>query len=344
MKKGQKSKNILFISRLYYPHIGGVEKHIEKISNLLVKKGYRVTVVCEQHDRNLSNNEKIDGVSIIRIPVSASDKNKKFEIWKWMLMNKDFIKKFDIIHIHDVFFWIFPLCPILDRKKVFITFHGYEKYPVSLSSKLQKKLAFIYCTNSIIVGEYINRWFSLDSRVIIYGAADVPKKSSIRINADKSAVFFGRLDNTTGIKEYYNAYLRLTKKYKDFKFTVIGNGDFPSKMRKLSISPFKSNIKEEIMSNRFVFVSGYLSMIEAMIQKRLVFALYNNPLKKDYLLNSPFSKYAEVCSSSGEIADRVEFYLQNPKIESEKTRAAYEWASKQTWEKLLSVYLKLWKI
>lgn len=344
MKKDKKNKNILFLSRLYYPHIGGVEKHIAQISEILIKEDYEVTVVCEQHDKKLKTKEQINGINIIRIPINSSEKNKKFHIWKWVLKNRKFIKSFDIVHIHDIFYWILPLLVYLDRKKIFITFHGYESYPIKHFSKIQKKIAVKYCSGSICIGEFINKWYEITSSAVIYGAVEKSKITPKMANKQFSAVFFGRLDAQTGIKEYYKSFLLLKKKYKSFIFRVVGEGEYKSKLNKINISPFKSDISTYIQNSRFIFVSRYLSMLEAMVEKRLVIAVYTDPIKQDYLVGSPFSKYVEVCSSTKEIVSRVKYFVENPKEEKRKVEKAYRWAAKQSWKNAAKTYKTIWKI
>lgn len=344
MKKGKKRKRILFLARLYDPHIGGVEKHVKKISGLLMEEGDMVTVLCEQHNKKLKTNEKIDGISVIRIPISSSEKNKKFGIWKWVIKNRKFFNEFDIIHIHDVFYWIAPLLPYLDKKRVFVTFHGYEGYPVRLISKIQKKITEKYCNGSICVGDYIKKWYGIGSNAVIYGGVDMPQKIPVKAKNQRSAVFFGRLDVQTGIKEYYKAFLNLKGEYRDFSLEIVGEGKYARQIKKLSISPFKSDVSKYVQNNRFIFVSRYLSMLEAMVEKRLVIAVCDDPIKRDYLIDSPFSKYVDICNSSKEIENRVRYYMDNPQAEEERIGKAYSWAKKQTWQKVTDCYLKLWGI
>jgi len=343
MKKVKNRKKILFLSRLYYPHIGGVEKHVAEVSKILVKKGFSVTVICEQYDKKLKTKEQINKVEVLRIPISLSDKNKKFEIWKWVLRNRKFIKSFDIVHIHDVFFWIMPILFYLDRKKIFITFHGYESYPLMTSSKIQKKFAAKYCKGSIAVGDFINKWYGIASNAVMYGGVNRPKKSSAKPKIQNSAVFFGRLDNQTGIKEYYNAYLRLKRTYENFSFQVVGEGEYAPKLKGLFISPFKSDISKYIQDSRFIFVSRYLSMLEAMVEKRLVFAVYSDPIKRDYLINSPFKNHLEICSSGDEIYEKVKYYLEHPREERKLIESGYKFAKKLTWESVVRDYINLWE-
>lgn len=344
MKNDIGEKRILFLTRLYLPHIGGVEKHISKVSDFLRKKGHSVTIICEQDDKNLKTMELIGDIKIIRIPILLSEKNKKIEIWRWVIKNRKLFKDSDVVHIHDVFYWIIPLIFSLDRRKIYMTFHGYEGYPVRLSSKIQKKIASVYCSGTIMVGDFIKKWYKLSSNAVIYGGVNISRIDTNEANRSLTAVFFGRLDHQTGIKEYYEAFQMIKKKHRNFKFEAIGEGEYKSRLTNISISPFKSRVDEYVQNAQFVFVSGYLSMLEAMSYKKIVISVYTNPLKKDYLLDSPFRKHAVICASAKEIAAKVEYYLEHPEEEKKITDAAFSWAKKQTWKKIADVYLKLWQI
>lgn len=47
----KQSTSILFLVRLYHPHIGGVEKHVETIAKLLINKGFSITILTEQFEQ-----------------------------------------------------------------------------------------------------------------------------------------------------------------------------------------------------------------------------------------------------------------------------------------------------
>src|ERR1700760_3347309 len=97
--------NIVFFTRLFYPHIGGVEKHVMEISKILIKNGHDVTVITEKYAQELKTKEKIEGIHVYRISVGGEDWYKKFRIWQELFRIRTIIKNADIIHCHDVFFW-----------------------------------------------------------------------------------------------------------------------------------------------------------------------------------------------------------------------------------------------
>ena len=158
---------ILMMCRLYCPHVGGVEKHVQKISQSLSLRGHRITIVCEKHDPQLPDFEAKRGVEIYRI--WGSD---KWAIWKWWLQHLNLIKDADIIHIHDVFFWFLPFRLPFWHKKVYMTFHGWEGiYPVPWRNKLQHKIAEKLSRGNICVGSYLTKWYGTKPDFITYGAA-----------------------------------------------------------------------------------------------------------------------------------------------------------------------------
>ena len=43
-----KKVRILFLTRSFYPSIGGVEKHILELSKVLIAKGHKISVITEK--------------------------------------------------------------------------------------------------------------------------------------------------------------------------------------------------------------------------------------------------------------------------------------------------------
>ena len=81
-----------------------------------------------------------------------------------------------------------------------------------------------------------------------------------------------------------------------------------------------------------------------MAAKKLVFAVYDNPVKQDYLEMSPFAKWIVAENSPKILAEKVGYYLKHPEEEKKLVEEGYNWASRQTWDKVVSLYLKLWGI
>src|SRR3990167_8554294 len=335
--------NILFFSRRFYPHIGGVEKHVLEISRNLINKGHKVIVVTEQHARNSKIQENIEGIDVFRIPNLSEGWFKKIQIWNWFWANRKLIKNADIVHCHDVFFWYLPFKFIFPFKKIFTTFHGYEGYPLTSKDILVHKISEKLSMGNICIGDFIKKWYGTKPTFVSYGGVNKVKSEKLKVKSSEGAVFIGRLDEQTGIITYVKAVEIIKKKIPNFDFLIIGDGKLKTEIsEKIKILKPRSNAEEYFRKYSFAFVSRYLSILEAMAAKRLVFAVYDNPLKEDYLRITPCASYMIICLTSDELASQVLYYLKHSKEEKVKIDQAYKWVKKQTWENVIRLYLKLW--
>lgn len=337
--------NILFFSRLFNPHIGGVEKHVLEISKLLIKKSHKVIVVTEQDSVKTKPTEVFEGITIYRMPRFSNGKFKKFVIWKWLLSHYQLMREADIIHCHDVFFWYLPFRFLFPFKKIYTTFHGYESYPLESKDIFIRKISEKLSNGNICIGHFIKKWYGTKPNFVAYGGVNLPNSQMSEIESHGGAVFIGRLDEQTGVLTYAEAVEIIRKKIKNFNFLVIGDGNLKNKIGKeIKVLNSENNASEYFKNYDFAFVSRYLSMMEAMAAKRLVFAVYDNPLKEDYLRFAPFSKFITISNSSSELVSKISYYLDNPKVKEKMIDRAYSWVKKHTWEEMTNTYLKLWKI
>ncbi|GDX61908.1 glycosyl transferase [Candidatus Levyibacteriota bacterium] len=340
---------IVFFCRLFYPHIGGVEKHVMEIAKRLVSLGNKLIIITESSLEVYSEGNKpilfeiIDNIEVYRIPVEKNESSKKWIIWRWMWKNKQIWHNADILHFHDVFFWYLPFRLLNLSKNAYITFHGYEGYPLKKKAVLIRKLAEILTNGNICIGDFIKKWYGTKSTYVSYGAVNISKEKKVHQPSPFSALFYGRLDNQTGITIYDAAMIIINKKYPQFSLTIIGDGPLRDKIDdKIRRFGYQINISEYLKNNRFVFISSYLSILEALAAKRLVFAVYDNPIKKDYLEMAPFASFIIIENSHQKLAEKVAFFIKNPTLEAYKIEEGYKWVKNQTWDSVVKLYLKLW--
>ena len=337
---------ILFFSRLFYPHIGGVEKHVLELSKILIKKGHKVIVITESFanyaiEKNVIN-FKFKGINIYTINNGEEDWFKKFRVWKNLWQLKNLINKADVIHCHDVFFWYLPFRFLFRRKPVFVTFHGYESFPIKKRAIFVRKISEKLSFGNICIGDFIQKWYGTKPDAVSYGAVDVKKSKGGK--GDLSALFIGRLDEQTGIIDYLEAFKKIKKKYPNFELLVCGDGKYKVlTAKKTMVLGFKKNPEKYFENYRFAFVSRYLSILEALGAKRLVFALYDNPVKEDYLKMAPFAKFIVIEKDPVKLAERVLYYLKHPNEESKLITQGYNWVVRQSWNALAEKYLSLWE-
>lgn len=360
-------KNVIFLARLYYPHIGGVEKHVEKLSDSLVAKGYKVTIITEKYGKNLKTTELYRGVQVVRIPVSKSEFLKKFSIWIGLLKYLPLMLAADVIHCHDVFFWVLPYRLILPFKKIYTTFHGYEGNSLpTIRAVVMHRVAAWFSNGNLTIGSFYKKWYGTLASETSYGAAELiseePKQSFLtgkRSRNELSArnrqvlkiLYVGRLEEEAGILVYLESLKQMSNKNTLFKLFVLGNGTLlkfceqyaRKNIINVQFKGFEPNADKYISNFDVCFVSRYLGIIEALAQGKPVFAVYNNEIKKDYLIKTPFANFITICKSAEELTNELLSYEKNPAEYNKITYKGYEWAKKQTWEVMTRKYLRLWR-
>src|SRR3990167_4009877 len=347
---------ILFFSRLFYPHIGGVEKHILEISKLLVGKGHSVTVLTEKFEKDLLDADEIDGIKILRIDAGNDNFFKKFRIWKSLFKYRELIKKSDIVHTHDVFFWYLPFRFLYPSKKIFTTFHGYEgnKIP-GFKAKFMHKIAEKLSKGNICVGDFLKKWYGTKPDYVTYGAVSGIQNSKVKsqkYNSKFKILFIGRLEEETGIMDYLSALKILEKKRYKFNLIVLGDGSLRKKAEDFCLENqidvhfmgFIKDINQYIGNSDFVFVSRYLGILEALVLKKFIFAHYNNKIKEDYLKMSPFSKFISISKNSEELVKQINVFLKDKEKKNQMVGGGFNWVISQTWKEVLKVYSKLWRL
>ena len=136
----------------------------------------------------------------------------------------------------------------------------------------------------------------------------------------------------------------LKKKFPKFTLLVVGDGEQKKLVeKKVKTTGFQNNPEKLFDRYHFAFVSRYLSILEAFVAKRPVIAVYDNPVKEDYLRMAPYAKWIIIEKEPAMIAKRIEELLANPEKEKKMVESAYRWVKKQSWEEMVKVYLKLWR-
>lgn len=331
------SVNILFITRLYNPHIGGIEKVVENISLCLIKKNHFVEVITSKHDSNLKTKENIKGVYILRINCPRIKIIGLICIWTQMLMLLPKILKSDIVHIHDVFLWYLPIKILLPFKKVYVTFHGWEGRKITINSLFQKKFACYLSTKIMLVGKYLERLYGIKGDYITYGAVRENKQLVSKTN--KSLVYLGRLDKSTDLP----IVIKILKEYKSkYQITFVGDGELAYLCRKIGKVTGFVDPSPYLHKSRISIAGGYLAILESLVNISETVVMCSNPIRYAAYSTTPFSKYLYLAKDKDNLQSILD-QLLDTKVPSSLTKKGYTIARKYTWEKLTNDYLKFWE-
>ena len=218
---------ILFLTPQYLPHIGGVEKHLSQVIVHLPLE-YSVTIVTARNTNADLEHEKIGRADVWRLPTQT-----KKSIWSWLTHHLFLLRDADVIHIHDVFFWILPFRLLFFWKKMYMTFHGYEAPgPVTLKYILWHQCAELCTDGNICVGSFHQNVYDVEPTAITYGGVTHTEK--VKKRKTHSIIFVGRLDEDTGILWYMKALLLLQLQGETYHLDIFGDGPLKKTLEKYS--------------------------------------------------------------------------------------------------------------
>lgn len=253
---------ILFLAQHKWPHVGGVERHLQQVSLSLRKKGHKMTTIS-------SEDIKYPHIKFFGL----------FYIWYWLWKHRELIKTNELIHCHDVFIWYLPFRFLYPNKPVFTTFHGWEGvYPIPFKDIFLKRLANKLSRGSIAVGKYIEKYYGIKPNVIVYGGVPLLRNNSTK-KIGGNGVFVGRMEKDTGILKFLE-WLKV--KGKGSKVDFVGDGVLRTECEKYGTVHGFCDPTPFYKMAEYCVPSGYLSYIEAKAYGCKIKTFANSPLKRDY--------------------------------------------------------------
>lgn len=88
---------ILHVTPGYYPELGGVERHVQDVSEALARLGHQVAVVTATPDARLPQHELIGGVEVRRLP-AIGPRHYRLPLGLMRYLGQ---QQFDIVHAHN---------------------------------------------------------------------------------------------------------------------------------------------------------------------------------------------------------------------------------------------------
>lgn len=330
-----KPKRLLIIAPRYYPHPGGVETHIRRVVAELKPRGYRPLIIV-RFDPGLPAQYRVDGTRVIRLPRPGN----RLADWLWALRYVPLLVRAEVVHSHD--FFPYPLHRLLRGRRWVHTFHGYEGWPLdpqAIAARQEVRRLVPVC---IGVGQFIEKWYGTPCEAWLYGAIDatqLPAPQPIKWDC----IFYGRLEEDTGFQGYVRAFHQIRQHHPQARMIVVGSGslqpwaeDYNHEHRlDLTFVAATGTVLDYVAQSRVCFVSGYLAILEAAAMSKPIVALYETPIKHDYLACHPMAKRFDIVGSADEI---VAAYNQAKTKKPSQLSGFQDWARKQSWKHIATLY------
>ncbi len=341
---------IIQISPSFLPHKGGVEAHVQKVSEALIAFGHQVEIIsweegclvnkAYQHKQWQTQITAVDQID------DKLEVTNKLSVWKQIYAFLPLLKSADVIQVHDVAWWLLPVWPFLYRK-IFITFHGWEGiYPVPWKNIWQRKFFGQFAKGVVHVGHFIQKFYGDKPDLVTYGGVDPQLNFPKRQLKPKqfSIVFTGRLVEENEIEKYFETieYLRQTNTH--IKVVWVGDGPYHqlcAQVGKVTGMIDQKSIMRYLQTADLVFASSYLSILTAQAMGKLVVAFFSHALKASYLRDYPGAKFMILAKEPRKLVKQLN-HLSGSQ-QQKMSRDASRWANQQTWPKLAEAYLALWR-
>lgn len=291
--------------------IGGVQKHISKITDEFMRRNHIVEWVY------------------------PGEAKKKAEIFKP-----------DIVIYHDFSSFIELNLPSI------IIYHGWEgQVPINPEVIRVRQEIGRKCNGIIHIGAFIEKWYHQKPDLVLWGG--VEEVPVIEPPREKKLLYIGRLARDNSPRLYFQA---LTQIKENYHLDVCGDGPLREELEQYSrknnlnvtFYGFINNIDDYIKRSDIIFASGYLSILEAYINKRPVISAYENELKEDYLFLMPTrllkldnNTYQFTCFNDiQKIIPHLDYILTHGYF-SEVLEQSHQFALQNTWPKVVDKYEEL---
>lgn len=285
-----KKRKVLIILNYYVPYISGVTEYARLAAEMLVKKGYDVSVLASNHD-NLKPREVINGVKVYRAKVLFRI-SKGVVSTEFIGLARKLSKNADIINMHLPMLESGLISLMVDKNKLVTMYQCDVNLPPSIMNKFimnvmdishsicLKRSKYItvtstdYAEHSRVAAKYKDKLIGLTAPVKNY------KHVSVEKNPDQQVIgFCGRIVEEKGIDVLIKAFEIIKKKMPgtvlriagDYK-SVAGGSVYPSLMQYIKEHHVKDvnflgKLKEEEMpvffSSLDVFVLPSINTLEA---------------------------------------------------------------------------------
>lgn len=356
--------NILWINHRdpKHPQAGGAEVHIREVAKRLVKRGHRVTLICERFHGS-SAQDTIDGIEIKRIgnkytihliaPIVVSKSAKNYDIivddiahavpwWSSFLARKPVIGI--VLHVHQAVASVelsFPLSSIVKVTERSIKYAYDNLITISYSTK-EDLMNYLQISEHEIKVIYLG----IDHEVYCPGNEKFQQPTILWV---------GRIKKYKNLDHLIMAFGIVKKRISHARLIIVGTGDYESEARRLACElgltdiVFLGKVKdvEKLELLRKSWILAITSMIEGWGVSILEAAAcatatvgYDAGAIKEAVIDGRtglLAKYGDIT----ELADKICLILTDEKFRDKLSNGALVYSRNFDWDRTADETIKV---
>lgn len=258
--------NVLAVSSLYRPHIGGVETMIEEMAEVLDDNGHKLEVIAKQWPEELAQNEVINGINVTRVPTGKSEEELLNIAGSFRDLRDKFVQA-DVVHVigmrRPLPLFSVLLSRISDTPVIGSVVGTEVPNPGSTESEIVWQEGKEYMTDSYLSATHITavsestRQLTLDVIPELEGKIQVVPvginlkgyesiQPSNPLDIGKFILSLRRLEQSKGVDILINAYSNLINSGKVKGIDLLIAGDGPERAKLESLARSKGVASESI--------------------------------------------------------------------------------------------------
>jgi len=362
--KNVSSLRVLMVTPNYYPHMGGVETHVDEVGKRLIAKGVHVKVLTTRPDNTWLNHEVRDGLPIERVRAWPGKLDYYYAPDMLRVIAEE---PWDVIHCQGCHTLVPPMSMFAAQKRnipYVLTFHTGGH-----SSKLRQMVRGMQWTGlrpllakaqrligvSDFEAEYFQNLLHLPAEqfTVIPNGAALPDISAVNFTpTDRTLIVSpGRLERYKGHQRMIAAMPAILERYPKAYLRVLGSGPYEAELHALvaqmnlekyieigSIPPTERHKMAEVLSEAAVvtLMSDYeahpIAVMEALAIGRPVLATATSGLQE--LADKGMIRTIPLTSTPEQIAIATAEQIEHPLIPKQVNLPTWE----QCVDALIDVY------
>jgi glycosyltransferase involved in cell wall biosynthesis len=243
---GGSSMKIVHTCNRYYPYFGGLESHVQNISEKMVQLGHQVSVYSTDPTGLLPPSEVLNGVNVRRFKCFAP---KDSYFFSTKLYDSLKVTDCDIIHGHDLNGFPLLAGALAKRsKKFFVSLHvgAFSSYFRNLArfpyDRILMHVFLRRASRIICVSEGERKIYQKGLRMpkdkfIVIPNGYEPNASLVKnpLKKERSILSVGRLEKAKGLHYLLSSFDFIEKdsEFNDVQLTIVGKGPYEAKLRQL---------------------------------------------------------------------------------------------------------------